>query len=1010
MNKKKITSAVQAVILGLSPAIALAADDAIEVSSIESKQQVAGQAVKEEKIEKISVTGSRIKRDSFSVATPLATLDKDAIEDAGIGSLAAILVDEIPQISEGTSNSNSQSSVQNTGLSTIDLRDLGTNRTLTLVDGRRVVSNSYSGNYVSLSTIPTSFVEKVEIITGGASATYGSDAVAGVVNIITQQDQEGFSFNVRGGRTEQGGDELGIDADFGTTYGDGAGYLFFATSYDKDWGLDYWDRKRAQQQNAWVYDEKRMCNTMQTAIYDAELKTSYQCMRDITQADWTSLDDSLPGGVFDEKSSLRPDAGFWYDGQTLRDDWHEEKYGIDLNQYDWLRVPDEAISAAVKTEYEFNTGIEAYFQLQYSRNNSKNNKSPETTDEGETVLVRDPKTGEFSEFVVGRISKNNPFVPDAIRDKASSKGITFDRTFAEVGNIINENTRTTYRTWAGLRGYVFEDWEWDLSVGYGNFKQEQVRSNEINAVKLQQALNAEKLADGTIQCKNEDARADGCVPINLFGEGSITADAANYIRATPTIDTEITMTNVVGYVTGDLFELPAGQVSSAFGFEYRRDTQSVATNAPNGGITFNHVPDFEGSVDVYEAFGEASVPLLRDMTAVKNLSLDLSLRLADYSWSTTSLMNSYKVGLVYEPAEGYMLRANWATAQRAPTITELLSPPRGDYDSFKDICGGVTATSTEPWAANCRSIPGIAETIATEGEFKDENRGYSPNVGNEDLIEESAETLTLGFSMAPDFLDGLQLAVDYYDIRIDDAMTSLDNEDIIAFCFNSSLPFGESNPFCNDVKRDATGQITEVQQRVINADETRTKGFDVAMAYKYDLNDWGDLKFKLDWTHVIDYSITATGPDGQFTKDYVGQLSADIFEDKASASLSWSKDNLRLRWSTRFKSAIRRSQADHEEWEGFIADNAKNCAEGASTCVANPEPLWGNELPSVTTHNLSASYDFEFDGNTELRLYGGINNLFDEKGPFIVGGTGNYDSAYGGGLGRFMFLGARVQF
>ncbi|MCL1036916.1 TonB-dependent receptor [Shewanella submarina] len=1011
MNKKKITSAVQAVILGLTPAIAFAADDAIEVQGVSNAQQNSSQAAAEEKVEKITVTGSRIKRDSFSVATPLATLGKDAIEDAGTGSLAAILVDEIPQISEGTSNANSQSSVQNTGLSTIDLRELGTSRTLTLIDGRRVVSNSYSGNYVSLSTIPSSFVDKVEIITGGASATYGSDAVAGVVNIITQQDQEGFSFNVRGGRTEDGGgEELGIDADYGTTYADGAGYFFFATSYDKDKGVDFWDRERAQQEDSWRYDKNRMCNTMYTAQYDPDLKTAYQCMRDITPADWTAKSDSIYGGVFDEKHSAKPDSGFWYDGQTLRDDWHEEKHGINFNQFTWLRVPDEAISAAVKTEYEFDTGTEAYFQLQYSRNKSRNPKSPESADENERGPLWNPELGEFEEFRVGRIPKDNPFMPEAIRDQASSKGVKWDRNFAEVGNIINENTRTTYRTWAGIRGYVFEDWEWDLSVGYGNFKQEQVRSNEIDLVRLQNALNAEQLDNGTIQCKDADARADGCVPVNLFGAGSISAEAADYIRATPTIDTEITMTNVLGYVTGDLFELPAGQVASAFGFEYRRDTQKVGTNAPNGGISFNHVPDFEGSVDVYEVFGEASVPLLRDVTAAKSLSLDLSLRLADYSWSNTGVLSSYKAGLVYEPTDGYMVRANWATAQRAPSITELISPPRGDFDSFDDICDGVTADSTESYASNCRAEAGIAKTIAEEGEFEDDNTGYSPNVGNEELIEESAETFTLGISIAPEFLDGLQIAVDYYDISIEDAMTSYGNEEIIEFCYDSSLPYGEDNEFCQAITRDGSGQIIEIQQKVINADEIRTSGYDVAMAYKYDLNDWGDIKLKLDWTHVLDYEVTKTGPEGQFTKEYVGLLSSDIFEDKASASLTWYKDDWRVRWSTRFKSSVRRSQDAHDDWVEYMEANDKNCAAGADTCVENPEPLWGNELPSVTTHNLSVSYDWEIDDSTDLRLYGGVNNLFDEKGPFIIGGRGNFDSAYGGGRGRYMFLGARLQF
>lgn len=1009
MKKTILTLAIQAAVLGGMSMTALAADE-VEVSQVKGNQPQQSAETEQQTIEKISVTGSRIKRDSFSVATPLATLDKGAIEDAGIGSLAAILVDELPQVAEGVSNANSQSSVQNTGLSTIDLRNLGTNRTLTLIDGRRVVSNSYSGNYVSLSTIPSTFVDKVEIITGGASATYGSDAVAGVVNIITQQDQQGAKFNVRGGTTEKGGEEMSVDGDFGTLYADGKGYLFMAASYTKEFGLDYWDRNRAQQQESWSYDDKRMCNTMLTETYDTALKTNAQCMRDITQADWRDLNDSIPGGVFNEASSLRPDAGFWYDGQTLRDDWHEEKYGIHFAQYDWLKVPEDTVAAAVKTEYDFDSGVQAYFQLQYSRNHSENPKSPESSDENEFALVRNPATGEFVEEYVGRIPKNNPFVPEAIFEGASSRGITWDRNFAEVGAIVNENTRTTYRSWAGLRGFVWDNWEWDLSVGYGKFKQEQDRQNEINVLKLRNALQAEKLADGTIQCIDADARADGCVPVNLFGEGSISAEAADYIRANPTITTDISMTNVLGYVTGDLFELPAGPVASAFGFEYRRDTQSVDTNVPNGGVTFNYVPTFEGDVDVYEAFGEVSLPLLRDMTAVRNLSMDLSLRVADYSWSTTDLMKSYKAGIVYEPAEGYMVRANWATAQRAPTITELLSPPRGDYDGFDDICDGVTATSTGPGHDNCRLEPGIAAAIAADGSFKDENNGYSPNVGNPDLQEESAETFTVGVSMAPSFIEGLRVAIDYYDISIEDAMTSLGNEDIIGFCYASSLPYGGDNPFCNDVKRDGEGQIIEVQQRVINADETNTSGYDLALDYRYDMDGWGSLKLKLDWSHVLDYSITATGPDGQFTDSYVGLLSSGIFEDKASASLSWYLEDLRIRWSVKYKSSVRRSQSAHEDWEKDIAANAENCASGSASCVENPEPLWGNELPSVTTHNLSASYSFDVGQDTEIRLSGGVNNLFDEKGPFVIGGSGNYDSLYGGGVGRYYYLGAELKF
>jgi outer membrane receptor protein involved in Fe transport len=175
-----------------------------------------------------------LKRDSFNVSTPLVSLDSDALTDAGLGSMALILIDEVPAIFESSSNTNTQSSIGSTGLTTINLRQLGTNRTLTLIDGRRTVSNSYSGNYVSLNTIPRGMIERVEVVTGGSTATYGSDAVAGVVNIITETDKEGFSFYARGGETsEGGGEEYTLNADFGTTFADGRGYLFAGVTYDK---------------------------------------------------------------------------------------------------------------------------------------------------------------------------------------------------------------------------------------------------------------------------------------------------------------------------------------------------------------------------------------------------------------------------------------------------------------------------------------------------------------------------------------------------------------------------------------------------------------------------------------------------------------------------------------------------------------------------------------------------------------------------------------------------------
>ncbi|TQV89447.1 TonB-dependent receptor domain-containing protein [Aliikangiella coralliicola] len=965
----------------------------------------------EEKENKVVITGSRLRRDSFSVATPLVTMDKEAISDTGLGLLSEILVDGVPAISEGSSNTNTQSSVQNTGLSTVNLRDLGVDRTLTLIDGRRVVSNSYSGNYVSLSSIPSGMVDRIEIISGGASAVYGSDAIAGVVNIITQKDKEGFEFQVRGGHTPAGGGrEFSVDFDYGNLFNNGKTYFFVGTSWDRQFGVSWEDRDRAALEADYRYDDELFCNQMAT-------ETGDQCMRDITPADWRARSDGTAGGVFEEGRGGV--GGYYYTEEGLQTGWLEERDGVNSAQWVQLKIPNDRFSTAFKLTHEFED-VSSYFQTQYAQTDSLNRKSPEDDYESAYVLTLDPVTGAPGRIRPGTISINNPFAPAEIANNAGSS-ISWDRRFHEVGQIMTDNTRKTLRTWAGLQGDMFDGaWDWDASIGYGKFQQKQKRLNELNIFRVAEALDSEYAADGvTIQCADADARARGCVPLNIFGVGSITPEMADWIRANPTITTDISQFTALGYITGDLFEMPAGNVSAVFGAEYRRDRQGVVTSEGhrNGGITFNVVPTFDGEIDVWETFAEFGVPLVRDASFAKNLSAEFSVRMADYSPKGIGTVGSHKVGLVWEPVEGYLLRANYARAQRAPNITELLSPARGDFDGFSDICDGVTETSTGAGHDNCRLEPSIAAVIAGGGTFEDDNNGYSPNAGNENLKEETADTFTFGFTMAPDFLEDFKIAVDYYDIEIRDAIDQVSNADILRQCYDSSLPFGDSNSFCNDITRDTDGNIIEILQRVINLSETRARGYDLALEYKHDLGDYGRLKFRADTTHVIEHSNTFEGNDGLETVQLKGELASGIFEDRASASLSWYKSGWRVRWSTRYLGSIVDSHERVDEFEELIAENNQACANGDASCVTNPETPFYLYFPSYTKHNLSVSYTMDIGRDSELRIYGGANNVFDDLGPFIPrygqtagGGAGNSDSEYGGGIGRLVYVGAEFKF
>lgn len=1017
MRKNQITLAIQGSILALSTlsSAAILADDAQQLADVErapannSTTAVADAAEGKQEVERVTVTGSRLRRDSFSVTTPLVTIDKEAIVDTGISSLSEILVDNLPSVGAATSNTTSQSSVTSTGLSTIDLRDLGSNRTLTLIDGRRTVSNSGSRNVVSLNTIPSGIVQRVEVITGGSSAAYGADAVAGVVNIITQTDKEGLDYSVKVGESGDGGaKELEMGLNYGTLFDDARGYVFFSANWDRDFGLFFNDRERAQIEIDEDYDDELMCST--ATIADG----SEPCLSGTNRSDWRNRSDGIPGGVFLENS--RNPTQFWYDGQTLRNDWrgNEEQFGINTKQFVALKIPNDNFAAAIKLDYELDS-VKLYAQVQLSLNDTSNLKSPEDDYEGAGVVIFDRDTGIQQDDLVapGFIPFTNPFVPQAILDAQPYKDrIYWDRRFSEVGQISTENERTTLRTFTGLNGTLFDDdWDWDLSVSYGRFKQDQLRRNELNVVNVAAALQAERLDDGTIQCQDAAARASGCVPLNLFGEGSITPEMADWIRVNPALSTEREQYNVLGYISGDLFEMPAGLVASVFGLEYRKERLDLTTSDGYrfGGITTNVVPSFSGDFDVYEAFAEVSLPLLSDAPLARSLSAEASLRVADYSIENVGNVASYKLGFIWEPSEGINVRANYARAQRAPTINELLSPARGDFDRYSDVCDGLTATSDDPGHANCRLDPKLAAVLAEnatdlEFEFEDNNNSYSPSIGNSELTEETADTVTLGVSFSDIIIPNFRLAIDYYDISIEDAIRSISNENIINQCYDSAAGFSADNTFCNAISRSSEGNIIEVVQRQFNLDEVSARGYDVSADYLYELDKMGSLKFKLDYTHAIENSTTFEGNEGLQTDDSAGYEKP---KSKASASVAWSKDQWRLRWKTKYLGKFTDDRQLEDDYLEALADNTERCNSGDDGCITNPERPAFLYYGSYFRHDLSVSYTTELD-DIGMRFYGGVNNVFDDNGPFYLG-RGNFYSGYGGGKGRFFYLGVAIK-
>jgi iron complex outermembrane recepter protein len=991
------------------------------------------------------VTGSRLRRDSYDAPTPTVTIGQEDLESSGDNELSETLAD-MPALSSTTNEATVTGNVQNSGLSAIQLRNLGDNRTLVLIDGRRTVSNSGIGNRVSLSTIPSDFVDRIEIITGGASSIYGSDAVAGVVNIITESRQRGVKLNARAGISEDGdAQERTFNGSYGTRFADGRGYFLVSGTYDQDVGVRATDREWATRPVAYAYDFTTGLNMFDTVYSNGGVPTSGMQPGSTFPPNVTSdLSSYIPGGVFSGSSSSRdrfyrggvlvplgPDVqtglpvtvGTTDNGNSgyflPNRDGYNQRTGRDLV------LPRTRYLFAGKLDYKFNDSLSFFAQAQYSKVESTETREAVGIGWDSTYDVVDPVTGATVERTFGRIACRratgtgsgacNPYVPAEIRADAptTGTGIAWDRRFDEVGGQQTYNDRQTIRSWAGLRGDLSSNWSFETSVGYGQFKQHQLRTNDIIGQNLTYALNAEIGPDGAVRCADAAARAAGCVPINIFGEGAITPAAANYIRADLTQDLTIRQVTGQAYVTGNAFNLPAGPVGIVAGAEYRRDSQHLEGNgyAQFGGTTGNLVPNFGGAIDVVEGFGEVSVPLLRGKPFFHALGLDGSARVARYSIDRVGTVFSWRGGAQWSPVRDIKFRGQFARAQRAPDIAELYSPPRGNFEVASDVCNGVTPTTTGTIAASCRANPGIQALFASQALAgqpqiftQSGTQLYSPNGGNLNLKAETANTFTAGVVVNPTFLGAMTLSVDYYNIRIKDAIDAYSNSDIQLQCYDTTTA-AAANPFCADIVRNPlTGQITQIVQRQVNLSSINTSGIDVAFSYRFGLESLGipgrfDVRY--DGTHILKQETRFQGINGLVVNDYAGDLSQGSFKYRARGSLSWAIGPVRLRWTTTYYGKVNDSNTLRDRYLALLA-----------TLPTAEEPTY-LRIGAVAQHDIYFSIDAG-ERRSGMRFYGGVKNLTDKVSPFLPSGTEsgrltNQTSAYDI-IGRRFYVGATLNF
>ncbi|MTW04926.1 TonB-dependent receptor plug domain-containing protein [Pseudoduganella ginsengisoli] len=941
-------------------------------------------------IQTVQVTGSRIRSPNADSPSPLQILNAADIAASGATNLQDLLQKNPTMGTPTSSRTNSNFQTSGGGITTVNLRNMGDSRTLVLVNGRRFVSGVAGDTAVDLNTIPTDFIERVELLTGGASATYGSDAVAGVINIILKRNFNGMTIDAQGGRSSRHDDEkrkLGLT--WGTTSADGNSNIMAHFGYTKQGAVMSKDRDFS----AVDQFSKMAGDTGEAADAFVPIRPFYSSF--------------TPQGTF--IYGTRGADRFTYDRNgniipvSTNGSATQAPTGYNRSDFRSIAVPTERYLFATTGNFAFNQDHSAFFEGTYAQTRNSTNIEPFALN---SLDIYKASSGQVpAEFLVNGAMVRNPLVPQYLYDRIKdtdgdgARDYSFTRRLAEVGSRHSDADRGTFRLATGLKGTV-SNWNYEAFISYGKTKESQVSTGQVNVMNFRNALEAIPGGINGIQCRDANARAQGCVPINVFGRDTISPEALKYVTAPGSLDNSIVQKLAGASINGDLYQLPAGALSVALGWEYRREeSSSIADPLTQSGLNAgNAIPPTFGKYDVREAYVEARVPLLKDAPFAKQLSLLTAYRHGNYS--SVGGTNSWNAGFEWAPTNDIKFRGTKAVSTRAPNISELYQPPSQNFPSVNDPCEGVTATSTGKYDAACRAAPGVAANIAANGEFtltQADIQGVSGyDRGNPNLKAEKGKSTTVGVILTPrsiPVLSKFTFTADYFKINIEDAIFGTPRQYSIDQCYSGTNP-----AFCSYITRWATaagntsaGAIRYVDTTQLNSGGLGTKGVDLTASWS-DRVGPGRLNAHLAYTYVKTL-WNKPMPDADVDEN-VGEVSEFIGSStpKHKAVL-----NLAYKWG---------------DW-GISTTTTYN-----GKVSLDDQFLKGFELPPRSIGIGSKTYnDFQltYALKKSTELYLGVDNAFDVKPPPIISGLpGNVtgtetDASVYDPIGRRYYFGVRVS-
>jgi outer membrane receptor protein involved in Fe transport len=941
-------------------------------AQVSDTEDLADAASVEAELEEVIVTGSRIAKRDNTAESPIYTIDLDTIQESGMVTLDHYL-NTLPQI---VANISSQSNNPSSGgRAFIDLRGLGPNRNLVLMDGRRPMGQANGGTTVDANTIPAALIERVEIITGGAAATYGADAIAGVVNFIMKKDFDGFEFAPQYRVTEEGdGEELNFDLTFGGNFADGRGNAVFSASY--------FDRKA-------IYKGAREFSAQAQGATSIFPNGSWSTGTNQPSA---AAVDALfgPGNCVTSGGSrgfgFNPDGSLFCTGVA-----GNSAYNI----YNYNGPPEHVALQRAPDSFSYNFEPDNLLVLPLTRWNLYSHINLEVNDHfqpyAQAVFTNYNALQELAATPASGFSVpvTNPFIPAELATLLASRAnpdanFSLNKRFSALGGRTGYNDHDVWQVIAGARGQITGNWDYDIYGSYGRSTRNEIQGGNVRLPETNELLTA------------PDGGASICEGgLNFFGAQPISQECQDYISLQAK---QLTITEqgiVEATATGSLFELPAGEVQAAIGASYRNiDYDFLPDSGLKPGIVagFNEQLPVSGRLDYVDYFFEAAVPILRDLPALQSLSTTLGYRVTDNNVFGSN--DSWKVTFDWTISDSFRGRGGYQHAIRSPNILELFSPQLNNFPNFanQDPCNFNSSYRTGGNAAQVQALCAAQAAVAGDANFT-QPFGQAQAIvgGNPDLQPEESDSWTAGLVWSPEsgsrFAQRMNFSVDYWTIEIDELISAVGATTIITRCYNAegaNPNYSISNEWCELFDRDPNdGRVINLLQLSRNQSLWELDGVDITANLGMDIGP-GELDFSLIASYWNSFKTQTTSVDP--LNEYAGSIGSGT----VSATPEW-----RGTLQTTYR------------WDAFQVNLITRYIDAMfhANLVTTPGAT-ATGVDSTLYMDLTGSWNIL--DNLTLRL--GVNNLFDQDpelySPAVQANTdpSTYDV-----LGRRYFIGLQYR-